>query len=154
MRCELFRTDPATLISTLGSDAMLRRYQAATAAELPALADRPLLAHLRRLDALAGRALALGFTALATEDAAAADALLTDVFAVGTWQGWELPAERLADAEVAVDDLPRGLLGQDPGREGAALWILDHGRIALARLREASGDAEWHPHHPEGGCRH
>ena len=154
MRCELFRTDPASLISALGGEAMLRRYQAATAAELPALADRQLLAHLRRLDALAGRALAHGFTALATQDAAAADALLTDVFAVATWQGWELPAERLADDEIAVDGLARGLLGADPGRDGAALWILDPGRVALARLRQASGDAEWHPHHPEGGCRH
>lgn len=154
MRCEVFRTDPAALIAVLGDEPCLRRYLAAQEAEVPALADRPLLEHLRRLNVLAGRALALGFTALATQDAAGADALLTDVFAVATWQQWDLPVQRLEDAEVAVEGLPLGLLGADPGHEGAALWRLDHGRIALARLREASGEAAWRPHHPAGGCRH
>lgn len=153
MRCEVFRTDPAALIACLGGESCLRRYLASQEAEAPALADRPLQAHLRRLNGLAIRALAVGFTDLATGDAAGADALLTDLFAVATWQAWELPVERQADAEVAVESLPRGLLGVDPGQEGAGLWLIDHGRVALARNRSV-GEAAWTAHHPEGGCRH
>lgn len=154
MRCELYRTDPAQLIEALGSEAVLRRYLAAQEAELPSLADRPLLAHLRRMGVLAGRALAGGITALAKADPAGADQLLTDVCAVATWQRWELPLERDAEAEVDLAGAQRGLLGADPGREGAELWVVDHARIALVRGRDSGDAAEWHPHHPEGGCTH
>lgn len=154
MRCELFRTDPAALIEALAAPEMLARYLAAQEAELPAIADRPLLAHLRRLNQAAARMMGHGVTLCARQDPALTDALLTDLFAVATWNGWDLPVERLGIQEVDVAAAGRGLLGSDPGREGAGLWVVDHAQVALARERESADDAEWHPHHPEGGCRH
>lgn len=154
MRCELFRTDPAALIDVLGSEEVLRRYLAAQEAEVPVLADRQLVAHLRRLNGLAARALTGGITVLAKQDAAAADQLLTDLLAVATWHGWELPLAREGETEVDVAGLPRGLLGADPGLEGAAAWVVDHGHVALARLREASDSADWSNHHHHGPCSH
>lgn len=153
MRAELYRTDPAALVEALAAPEVLNRYLAAQEAEMPALADRPLLAHLRRLSTLARRVLAGGLTALAKADPAAADELLTDICAVATWHGWELPLVRAGEVDIGPE-ARRGLLGADPGREGACLWVLDHGRIALARARASGDDAEWRPHHPEGGCRH
>lgn len=155
MRCLRYRTDPAALIEELGSERILRLYLAAQEAELPSLADRTLNAHLRRLGALAAQALGLGITTLAKRDAAHADALLSDIFAVATWHGWELPLAPLGEDEVEVDGLPRGLLGSDPGHEGAGVWVLDHATVALARNRQ-SGEADWHEHHPRGagGCTH
>lgn len=153
MICERYRTDPAALIAALSAPAMLRRYLDAQEAELPALADRQMTAFLRRMGRLAGEAMGDGLTLLARRDPAAADALLSDLFAVATWQRWDIPAERLADGEVAVDGLPRGLLGADTSGEGAALWVVDHATVALARLRQA-GEADWREHHPRGGCSH
>jgi hypothetical protein len=155
MHCLTFRTDPATLIETLTSEPILRQYIAAYEAEIPSLADRTLGAHVRRLNGLAVEAMTIGFTTLAKRDAAHADALLSDLFAVATWHGWELPLTVLGEMDVAVDGLPRGLLGVDPGREGAGVWVIDHATVALARNREA-GEADWHEHHPRGagGCNH
>ena len=145
MRCETFRTDPATLIAALSEPALLQRYLDAQQAELPSLADRDMTAFLRRMAALAGEALGTGMTALARRDAAHADALLTDLFAVATWHGWELPIERLGEAEAEPE--ARGLLGADVATDGATLWLIDHATIALARARQA-GEADWHSHHP------
>jgi hypothetical protein len=155
MHCLRFRTDPATLIEELGSERILRLYLAAQETELASLADRTLSAHLRRLNGLAAQALTIGITTLAKRDAAHADALLSDLLAVATWHGWELPIEALGEADAEVEGLPRGLLGVDPGHEGAAVWVLDHGTVALARNRQA-GEADWHEHHPRGagGCTH
>jgi hypothetical protein len=150
MRCERFRTDPATLIEALAAAPLLDAWLEAQQAELAWLADRTLTAHLRRLTALAGRARSGGITLLARQDAAGADALLTDLFAVATWRRWELPVERLDDGEVEVGGLQRGLLGADLGGEGAGLWLIDHATVALARSREA-GEADWHSHHPRAG---
>ena len=145
MRCETFRTDPATLIAALSEPALLQRYLDAQQVELPSLADRGMTAFLRRMGALAAEAQGVGVTMLARRDPAQADALLTDLFAVATWHGWELPVERLGetDAEVGV----RGLLGADVAADGATLWLIDHATVALARARQA-GEADWHSHHP------
>lgn len=148
MRCELYRVDPPALIDALAAPALVRSYLADLAAEQAALADRQLAAHLRRMTALAARLLADGFPALARQDAAAADALLTDLCAVATWRGWALPLVRLDGDEASVDGLPRGLLGADPGG-GAGLWLLDHATLALARDRQP-GEADWELHHPRG----
>ncbi len=153
MRCETFRTDPAMLIAALSDPAMLQRYVAAQETELPSLADRQLSVFLRRLGSLATQAQVIGLTVLAKRDAVWADALLTDLFAVATWHHWDLPIARLGEAEVMVEGAQRGLLGADPVGEGATLWVLDHATIALARMRQ-SGDADWHEHHPRGGCTH
>lgn len=155
MRCLRFRTDPAALVEALASEPILRLYLASQEAELPSLADRGLSAHLRRLNGLAAQAMVVGITTLAKRDAAHADALLSDVLAVATWHGWELPLQALGEDDVDIDGLPRGLLGADPGREGASVWVVDHATVALARNREA-GEADWHEHHPRGagGCSH
>jgi hypothetical protein len=154
MRCELYRTDPAALIEALSSERVLRDYLAAQEAEIPVIADRPLVAFLRRLNGLAAQALASGMTALAKRDPAHTDALLTDLFAVATWNHWDLPIERLPESEVETDGLQRGILGADPGREGASLWLMDHATIALARAREAADVAEWDHDRHGGGCQH
>ncbi len=147
MNCERFRTDPAALVAALSDNVLLQRYLEAQQAELPSLADRQLTAFLRRMGVLAGQAMTVGLTVLARRDAAQADALLTELFAVATWHAWELPVERLGTAEVAIEGVPRGLLAADVSTDGAGLWVLDHATVALARLRQA-GEADWHEHHP------
>lgn len=145
MRCETFRTDPATLIAALSEPDLLQRYLDVQQVELPSLADRGMTAFLRRMGALAAEAQGVGVTMLARRDPAQADALLTELFAVATWHGWELPIERLGEAEAEVG--VRGLLGADIATDGATLWLIDHAIVALARQRQA-GEADWHSHHP------
>ncbi|MCS6970587.1 MAG: hypothetical protein RMM29_01935 [Planctomycetota bacterium] len=135
-RCERYRVDPPSLVAALTAPPLLARYRALVERELVWLAERGLAEHLRRCLRLAGELEAGDLASVARRDRAGLDALLTDLFAVATWQGWQLPLERLDDAELALDDLPRGLLGADESREGAALWLLDGGTLALARQRQ------------------
>jgi hypothetical protein len=141
---ERYRCDPAQLIAALTEPELLARYQEAVAAEVPSLADNALLGHLRRLLRWAAQAQTGGFAALARVQPAEADALLSDVFAVATWQGWPLPIQLLESGLAEVAGLPRGLLGQDPGGEGASVWVLDHATVLLARARSAGTQALWH----------
>lgn len=145
MRCLLYRCDVPTLLTALTDAALVLRWQQAVGDEQPSLADRPLLAHLKRLNATATRLLAMGFDSAARQDRQAVDALLTDLFAVATWHGWELPVQPAGEQEQTVDDLPRGLLGADTA-EGAGLWIIDATTVALARQRQASDEADWSSH--------
>jgi hypothetical protein len=141
MIAEQYRCDIPSLVAALSDPACLARYQQALGDEMPSLADQGLLTHLRRCLGLAGRA-AAGFEILAKTDLPAADSLLTDIFAVATWQGWELPIVAEGQVEVDATTAQRGLLGADPGREGADLFVLDHARIALARQRSAADQAD------------
>lgn len=142
MLCTCYRTDPPSLVAALTDSATLERYQEALAAEVKSLADRALIKHLKRMSTLASHATALGFDALARTDLAGADELLTDVFAVGTWHGWDLPIESIGEQDLPVDDLPRGLLAADAGSESAHLWMLDGRTIALCRSRQAGSDVD------------
>lgn len=136
VRCERYRADLPALLAALTARPLLERYSALQAEELPWLAERALADHIRRCLRVAAELLAEDLASVARRDRAALDALLTDLFAVATWQGWALPVERLDDAELEVGDLPLGLLGADEGREGASLWLLDATTVALARQRQ------------------
>ncbi len=141
--------DPVALIAALTAPERLAAHQLALAGELAGLADRQMIAHVRRMDRLASRALAEGFAALAADDRAGADALLSDLLALALWAGGgDLPLRRLGRIEVGAD-LPRGLLGADDSADGLAVWVLGGGRIATARLREAGSLAE---RAKGGGC--
>jgi hypothetical protein len=142
MLCTCFRTDPSSLVAFLTDRETLRRYQEAMVVEVKSLADRALLQHIKRMSTLASAVQAHGFEALARTDLPAADELLTDVFAVATWHGWELPAESFGEQDVTVEDLPRGLLAADAGTESARLWMLDGTTVALARSRIAGDQAD------------
>jgi hypothetical protein len=137
MQCSCFRIDPPTLVATLTEGGFLARYLADLGSELPGLADRGMVSHLRRMSTLASRVLASGLERLAAEDPASADALLSDLFAVATYRGWALPAHALGLRELAVEALPRGLLGADQAADGARIWLVDPETLALARTREA-----------------
>jgi hypothetical protein len=142
-----YRTDLPALVAALTASELLARYQAAAAAELESLADQAQVRHVRRMVGLAAAAQG-GFDRVARRDPAAADALLTELFTVASWHGWELPVTALEPAEVDVDDLPRGLLGADPGN-GAGLWQLDATTIGLARSLTADATADhghWQRH--------
>ena len=142
MLCTCFRTDPPSLVAVLTDVATLERYQETLASETKSLADRALVRHLKRMSTLASPAVAVGFETLARTDLANADELLTDVFAVATWHGWELPVESLGEQELPVDDLPRGLLAADVSTESAQLWMLDGTTVALCRSRKAGDEAD------------
>jgi hypothetical protein len=142
MRCTTYRIDPPSLVAALTSLETLNRYQETVAEEVKSLADRALVKHLRRMSTLASAAMAHGFESLARVDLPGADELLTELFAVGTWHQWELPIERLAEEDLAVEDLPRGLLAADIGQESAKLWLLDGRTLALSRSRESGDEAE------------
>ncbi len=137
MKITRYRFDPATLVQALTSDALLDRYQAGIADELPSLADPAMAKHLRRMSALAAAARAHGFALLARRDPAGADGLLSDLLATATWHGWELPLAHLDDVEIETAGLPRGLLGHDSEADGAGVWVLDPATIGLARWRIA-----------------
>jgi hypothetical protein len=142
MLCTCFRTDPSSLVAFLTDRETLLRYQEAMVVEVKSLADRALLHHIKRMSTLASAVQAHGFEAMARTDLAAADELLTDVFAVATWHGWDLPAEALGEQELSVEELPRGLLAADAGTESARLWMLDGTTVALARTRLAGDEAD------------
>jgi hypothetical protein len=137
MKCACYRIDPPTLVSALTERDFLARYLDDIGAELPGLADRGMVIHLRRMSTLASRVQVDGLEVLASEDAGAADALLTDLVAVATYRGWTLPMVQLGVRDLAVETLPRGLLGADAGTDGAHLWLIDPETIALARTRES-----------------
>ena len=137
MRCHCYHVDPPSLLTALTDEALIAKYQSAIGDEIPSLADRALIRFLRKQITLATRALSEGFDRLAEQDTAAADELLTDLFAVATWHGWELPIESLGERELPVEEIPRGLLGADTASDGAKLWVIDHETIALSRDRIA-----------------
>jgi hypothetical protein len=146
VRCHCYHVDQPALLTALTDEAFIARYQQAIADELPSLADRALVRFLRRQTTLATRALTDGFDRLAEQDTAAADTLLTDLFAVATWHGWTLPIETLGERDLPVEDLPRGLLGADQANDGAKLWVIDQETIALARDRQAD-EPDLESHH-------
>ena len=137
MRCHCYHIDQPSLLTALTDEAFIAKYQSTIGDEIPSLADRALIRFLRKQITLATRALSEGFDRLAEQDTAAADELLTDLFAVGTWHGWELPIESLGERDLPVEEIPRGLLGADTASDGAKLWVIDHETIALSRDRVA-----------------
>ncbi|MBA3936860.1 MAG: hypothetical protein H0X38_05310 [Planctomycetes bacterium] len=145
-KCSIYRIDPPSLVAALTDEDVLARYQANISDEIPSLADRPLIAHLKRMSTSASRAQADGFDRFAEADPAAADSLLSDLFAVATYHRWPLPAQYLGEEEMPVDGIPRGLLGADTAPEGARLWQIDDETIALARSREAADSADMSGH--------
>jgi hypothetical protein len=141
-----YRTDVPTLVAALTDVDHLARYQNALGEELRISAERALADHIKRMSALAGMALAQGFESMARQDTAAADALLTDLFAVATWHGWELPVTPLGETEFDPTGLTRGLLGADGDGAGAALWQVDGATLAFARCRVAIPEARMDDH--------
>ncbi len=137
MRCHCYHIDQPSLLTALTDEALIAKYQSTIGDEIPSLADRALIRFLRKQITLATRALSEGFDRLAEQDTAAADELLTDLFAVATWHGWELPIESLGERDLPVEEIPRGLLGADTASDGAKLWVIDHETIALSRDRIA-----------------
>ena len=137
MRCHCYHIDQPSLLTALTDEALIAKYQSTIGDEIPSLADRALIRFLRKQITLANRALSEGFDRLAEQDTAAADELLTDLFAVATWHGWELPIESLGERDLPVEEIPRGLLGADTASDGAKLWVIDHETIALSRDRVA-----------------
>lgn len=142
MRCTCYRTDPPVLLAALSDATLVQRWLDQTADEVRSLADRALIDHLRALTRVASEVLGDGFERVAERDPHAADALLSDLFAVATWHGWELPIEPLGELDLPVEDLPRGLLAADQAREGAHVWLLDEHTVALSRARIAGGEVE------------
>jgi hypothetical protein len=141
MIVEHFRYDAAGLIAALTDPQALARYRASLADELPGLADPPMAAQVRRLDALAAQAQDLGFARFARRDPEGADGLLSDLLAQATWQGQELPLMPDGAGNRPNAETPRGLLGQDREPEGAGVWVVAPGVLALARWRRAGSPA-------------
>jgi len=147
MRCFCYRVDQPSLMAALTDEALLTRYQSTIGDELPSLADRGLVRFLRKQSTSVSRALSDGFDRLAEQDIAAADSLLTDIFAVATYHDWFLPLEQLGERDLPVEELPRGLLSADISTDGAKLWVIDQDTIALTRDREADEQPDMSPHH-------
>jgi len=151
MRCFTYRTDIPALLSALTDAEAINRWHTAVADEMPGLADRAMIKHLKQLSTAATRAQVEGFDRLAEADPALADALLSDLFAVATFHNWDLPITALGEEDVPVDDLPRGLLGEDISPDSARVWLVDRDTVALARAREP-GEPEAPT--PGGSCGH
>lgn len=146
MRCSCYRIDPPSLVDALTQPSLLARYQEQAAEEVKSLADRALLRHLKRMSTLASQAMASGFDTLARRDLEGADALLTELFTIATWHGWELPIESLGEQDLPTDDLPRGLLAADTATDNARLWLVDGRTLALRRDRDSGNEADLEHH--------
>ena len=146
MRCTCYRVHLPELLASLTDPESLAKYQGTIGDEIPSIADRAMIRHLRRMSTFASRALADGFDALAQADVAGADELLSDMFAVATYHGWALPAESLGELDLPVEELPRGMLGADRSVDSARVWMVDQRTIALSRSREAGETAEMGSH--------
>ncbi|MHC5068002.1 MAG: hypothetical protein ACYTF0_05380 [Planctomycetota bacterium] len=136
MHAERYRCDDrAALLAALTTPSLLERYVAQVEDTLRMVLEEGQAGLLQRCSRVLSRLAAEGMDGLAASDPAALDMLLTDVFAVATWSGWSLPA--VADGHVEVDPAAaqRGLLGAEASDEGAILWLLADGALALVRSR-------------------
>lgn len=146
MQCEFYRAQRSVLIAWCSDAANLHQYSEAASAECEQLADISLLKHLRQLAAIARDLQINGVEHLIDEQRGAVDALFTDMVACATYAGEStIPVEADGQGELPLDVQERGLLGADEGLNMAMLFVIDEGRIAICRNREADHQAR-HPH--------
>jgi len=140
VRATVFRCDVATLIAALSATDLVQRWMEQQEIEVKSIVERALITHIRHLTMVASRIHGEGLDRVAAHDCAAADAFLSDAFAVATWHGWELPITTLGDLDMPLETRPRGLLGADRSSEGAQVWLIDRQTVAIARNRVVSDE--------------
>lgn len=133
---ECYRCDTAALMAHLLSAETLSAYSAFIEADDGSQAEAGQLAFGRRMLSVVAKIGAHGVEGVASQERSALDALLTDCFAVASYQGWDLPVESLGVQEVATEGLQRGLLGAENDAHGAGLFLIDEATIGLRRSRD------------------
>ena len=146
MRCRLYRAEIDELIAALTDPALLERYGEHLQRDEQGAAEPAYQRLMQQMQVLAQRAASNGFDSVVQEDRGAADALLTDVFAVATWEHWSLPVQDEGEDDCDLDGATRGLLGADDQRGGAELYRFGDGRLALRRSREVGDDSDMREH--------
>ena len=145
MRCEYYNGERKALIEWCCDASVLQKYLEDTATECEQLADLSLLRHLRQLQQIAQTLSMNGRADLEKEQRGALDALFSDMIAFGTYNVWDMPLEADGQGDLPLDVQVRGLLGADECLNAAMLFVIDEGRIAICRNREADLEAR-HPH--------
>ena len=139
MRCEYYAADVASLVQWLSSEAVLARYLDESGKELGSLAEAPLVQHIRCLHAVVRHIQTQGLEGACERDRSLVDALLTDIFAWGTFQQWsDIPVAVGEEGDLPLEVVQRGLLGADMADQGALLFVPEPNVIALCRQREPS----------------
>ena len=137
--CEMFRCD-GDLVSALLDPSMTNAYTSALEQEVHQLAEQSLRDHLRQMHRVLAALGAAGVDACRAQMPAELDALLTDIFAVASWHGWQLPVEHLGQHRKDLSQAQRGLLGYDASTGGAELYRCDETLVALVRDRSIDVD--------------
>jgi len=133
---ECYRGDSAEVMASLLDGRLLEAYAEYIHRNSGNHAEAGQLGFDKRMLRLLARLGAEGVDGVASNDRAGLDALLTDCFAVATWQRWPLPIEPAGTRTVEVAELQRGLLGSEREGQGAALYLIDEGTIGLRRSRD------------------
>ena len=135
------------LVSALASPDIQRRYAEALDQELPHIVEPGLKQFNRqqrqRVDELA----MYGYDAQLQQAPQQLDELLTDCFAIATWNRWPLPVKHLGQEPCQMTEQVQGLLGNQVSPQGASVFCFDNQRIALVRQRVAGLDID-HPCQP------
>jgi len=146
MHCRIFRGEREPLLAKLLDAELLDRYGQYLQEQSGALAEPALATYVKQMQAMVARLASVGVDEVRSEDPAGLDALLTDCFAVATWNDWDLPVRDVGEDDCELDGAQRGLLGYDDSEGGAELYVLGDDRIALCRAREVGGGSDLRQH--------
>ncbi len=135
------------LLSCLVSSPMLHAYQQYLTEERASLVDAALIRHLEHLRQALQRLMLEGLSACSGSHLGDIDQVLTDIFAVATWNGWQVPV-----LPPTLHTLPEprpacGLLASGEVGSGAHVWFHAN-HIFLSRDREIDRIADtghWRP---------
>ncbi|TVR43098.1 MAG: hypothetical protein EA402_10240 [Planctomycetota bacterium] len=145
MECFTLDSGPEALIAQLASESCLQAYIQVSTEELAGVVEPSLMRHLRQMQDCLQQIMGGGFEVAVASNRQGMDLLLTELLALGTWHGWELPLQA-----AAVRDLPQpapasGLLGTDAQGEGARCWLQGE-LVWLSRCREVTDQADMSQH--------
>lgn len=132
-------------IHALLSAEILMQYSEHSTAELAQIVEPALMQHVRKMQNIAQQILTAGAEMVCEQDREGVDALITEVVALGTWCGWNLPLEKAAPPANPIPLPVSGLLQTGVSSEGATLWAVDD-KLFLSRSREVSGTADMTHH--------
>lgn len=145
---ECFTADRAELVRALTTAPVLDRYRAWLDIDLATQAEADQQQLVRQHQAAI---MLLGASDPMTSREPTVDALLTDILAVATWEGWPLPLRDQMAGEVDIGAFPHGLLGLVSAGEGAVLCDLGDDRWALVRARNVGEQADMQTHWRHAG---
>ena len=137
--------DSQQTIHALLSAELLMQYSEFSVGELAQIVEPSLMQHVRRMQNLAQQVLTAGVEIVCEKDREGVDLLLTEIVALGTWCGWNLPLEKTAPPAHPLPLPTSGFLQTGASSEGATLWAIED-QVYLSRSREVTDTADMSEH--------